>query len=309
VVWLQTKNLKKCILVFVITSTLLAITLCANFSYSEDQDLEIIAYRGLNSEIYYLVFGEIYNRKKNAVTDVIIEFNLLSSDGNLIDKINATSMLKVVPSKRRSPFVGYSFKSKSERDTITNVTISRIFFTDTEEMPKALALVRYYYENGTFTTHILNNSTLVLGVENRKPTNNFMVVATLYYGAKVVGVCSQPLVLADPGLLWDEDTSSDRLGGMPPVIIEFTAPFTEDEVMKADKIIASVESKDFSGQYVLIGCKKENEWTWTTLSEEENPLSTVSSGGNNNFASLATLLSLAILSVFAVIILKRRKHK
>ena len=304
---MQIKNIKKCIFVFIFT-TLLATTLCANFSYSKDQDLEIITYRGLNSERHYLVFGEIYNYKKNAVTDVTIEFNLLSSDGNLIDKINATSMLKVVPSKRRSPFIGYSSKPKMDRENITNVTLSRIFYDDTEEKPKALVLVYYTYDNGTFTTHILNNSTKALGLPKGKPTNHFVVTVTLYDEAKIVGASSGYLSLKSPGLLWDEDTSSGRLG-IPPVEIKFAKPFIEDEVMKADKIIASVESKDFSGQYVLVGCKKENKWTWTTLSEEENPLSTVSGEGNNKFASLATLISLAILGVFVAIILKRRKRK
>jgi len=154
----------------------------------------------------------------------------------------------------------------------------------------------------------LNNSTKALGLPKGKPTNHFIVTVTLYDEAKIVGASSGYLSLKSPGLLWDEDTSSGRLG-IPPVEIKFAKPFIEDEVMKADKIIASVESKDFSGQYVLVGCKKENKWTWTTLSEEENPLSTVSGEGNNKFASLATLISLAILGVFVAIILKRRKRK
>jgi hypothetical protein len=306
---LQVRILKRYILIFILINAILTPILCADFSFSESQDLGIITYRGLNSESFYMVFGEIYNGKKNAIMNIKIEFNLISSNGKLIDKINATSMLKVVPSKRRSPFIGYSFKSKMDRDTITNVTLGRIFYNDTEEKPKALVLVYYIYDNGTFATHILNNSTKALGLPKGYSTNHFLVTVTLYDGAKIVGACGHPLDLPDPGLLWDEDTSSERLGGMSPVTIEFTAPFIENEIMKADKIIASVESKDFSGQYILIGCKKENEWTWTTLSEEENPFSTVSSGGNNNFASLATLLSLAVLSVFAVIILKRKKHK
>jgi len=296
---LQIKKLKKYILIFILIYAILFPFLYADFSFSESQDLEIIAYRGLNFEDYYMVFGEIYNGKRNSVTNVKIEFDLLSSNGNLIDRINATSTLKVIPPKRRAPFIGYSFKSESERNTIKNVTIDRVYYDDTEEKPQALTFVYYRYENGTFTTHIYNNCTLALGV--RKATNHFVVSASLYHGTKIVGVCGQPLVLTDPGLLWDEDTS--------PVTIEFAAVFPKDEVMEADKLIASVESRDFSGQYVLIGLKDGNEWTWTTIREEENPLVTAKDRGNNYLASLTTLLSLVIVSISIGIIIRKRKHK
>ena len=296
---LQIKKLKKYILTFILIYAILFPFLYADFSFSESQDLEIIAYRGLNFEDYYMVFGEIYNGKRNSVTNVKIEFDLLSSNGNLIDRINATSTLKVIPPKRRAPFIGYSFKSESERNTIKNVTIDRVYYDDTEEKPQALTFVYYRYENGTFTTHIYNNCTLALGV--RKATNHFVVSASLYHGTKIVGVCGQPLVLTDPGLLWDEDTS--------PVTIEFAAVFPKDEVMEADKLIASVESRDFSGQYVLIGLKDGNEWTWTTIREEENPLVTAKDRGNNYLASLTTLLSLVIVSISIGIIIRKRKHK
>jgi len=301
------KKLKKYILTFILIYAILFPFLYADFSFSESQDLEIIAYRGLNFEDYYMVFGEIYNGKRNSVTNVKIEFDLLSSNGNLIDRINATSTLKVIPPKRRAPFIGYSFKSESERNTIKNVTIDGVYYDDTEEKPQALTFVYYRYENGTFTTHIYNNCTLALGV--RKATNRFVVSASLYHGTKIIGVCGQPLVLTDPGLLWDEDTSSERLGGMPPVTIEFAAVFPKDEVMEADKLIASVESRDFSGQYVLIGLKDGNEWTWTTIREEENPLVTAKDRGNNYLASLTTLLSLVIVSISIGIIIRKRKHK
>jgi hypothetical protein len=302
------KKLKKYILTFILIYAILFPFLYADFSFSESQDLEIIAYRGLNFEDYYMVFGEIYNGKRNSVTNVKIEFDLLSSNGNLIDRINATSTLKVIPPKRRAPFIGYSFKSESERNTIKNVTIDGVYYDDTEEKPQALTFVYYRYENGTFTTHIYNNCTLALGV--RKATNRFVVSASLYHGTKIVGVWGEPLVLADPaGLLWDEDTSSERFRGMPPVTIKFAAVFPKDEVMEADKLIASVESRDFSGQYVLIGLKDGNEWTWTTIREEENPLVTAKDRGNNYLASLTTLLSLVIVSISIGIIIRKRKHK
>jgi len=155
----------------------------------------------------------------------------------------------------------------------------------------------------------LNNSTKALGLPKGKPTNHFIVTVTLYDEAKIVGASSGYLSLESPGLLWDEDTSSERLEGIPPVTIEFTEPFIEDEVMKAHKIIASVESKDFSGQYVLIGRREEDGWTWTTLIEEENPLNNVNGGDNRNFASLTTLLFLVILSILATVILKKRRNK
>ncbi|MDI6846527.1 MAG: hypothetical protein QMD23_00105 [Candidatus Bathyarchaeia archaeon] len=281
--------LKKSILLIVFVSLIAHFNpgvIVAQLQVNSD-DIEMISYRGLKTNDFYLIFGELRNNRNTAVRNVTIEIYLLDNGGALIDEIYAKASLDVVPPKRRSPFVEY-YMNKTRLNKIQNFTINGIIYNDCEEKPKALALVYYtFYDNGIFATHILNNSTWVLGVSGKKATNNIKVVATLYAGKTIACVSAGFLKLPGPGLLWDVVSNA-------PLTIEFGSPFLESDLANADMLIASVESPDFSAQHEILGYKINNVWEWTTSEAESH------SKPNNMIPN--SLIVLIVISVFTVVI-------
>jgi hypothetical protein len=192
--------------------------------------------------------------------------------------------------------------STEQRNAIQNITIDRIFSNITTGKPEALALVYYTFNNGTFYTHIFNNSTMV---GEKKAANHLKVVATLYKKEKIVATGAGFLNLDAPGLLWDTDTTAVANG--EHITINFGAPFLEDEVNEADKLIASVESPEFSAQNEIFGYRYNDEWIWYTSDVEDNSHNT-----NLWFESIVTLITLIFLGAIIAVALylnkKKKKH-
>jgi hypothetical protein len=294
------KDLRFAFIFTVIVSMLL--TQMSIRSNSEIDDVRVISCRGLNTEGYYIIFGEVQNNKTYAITDVKIEVSLINASGAKIGVINASTSLLIIPPKRRSPFVAYYMGSAEQRNAIQNITIDRIFSNIATGKPEALVLVYYTFNNGTFYTHILNNSTMV---GEKKATNHLKIVATLYKKEKIVATGAGFLNLDAPGLLWDTDTTAVANG--EPITIYFGAPFLEDEVNEVDKLIASVESPEFSAQHEIFGYRYNDEWTWYTSDAEDNPHNT-----NLWFESIVTLVTLiflgAIIAFARYLNKKKKKH-
>jgi len=281
------------------------VTSCAEFG-----EIKVLSFRGLlSSDGYvYVVFGEIYNSANKFVKNVKIEVALLNSQGETIAKINASSSLSIIPSKRRSPFVGYYWGAN--RNLVWKVSINKIVYEYSDQRPRILAFSYRSYFNGSLTVHVLNNYTLVVGQGPvdviRNATNNIKVVAALYLQDRIVGVSAGFLNLDDPGLLPDMDTSEE---GRPPISVDFAYPFNETEVALADKVVASVESRDFVAQYHLIGLIKDRqvkEDGWIQVYEE---LLNNGKDGNETSWRWESIFTLIILSTIVVIVLLLSKKR
>lgn len=295
------------ILTILLTSFEVSLISCTEFG-----EIKVLSFRGLLSTdgSIYVVFGEIYNGANKFLGNVIVEISLLNEHGGLIARINATSSLSVIPPKRRSPFIGYYWGDN--RNLVRSASINRIIYDYSEERPCILAFTYCDYSSGSLLVHVLNNYTLVVGREpigTYNATNNIKVVAALYFQNKIVGTSAGYLNLDWPGLLPDMDTSE---GGRPPISVDFAYPFNETEVFLADKIVVSVESRDFAAQYQLIGLIKNGlveSDGWTQVYKEE--LSNVSKdGAPMKWDSILTLAILTILSViFATLLLLRGRKE
>lgn len=300
---------KNHLLLFTLTMIALSVIMCLiNTAACEKlEEVKILSVRGLITDDYYIVFGELYNGANKFIKNMKVEVSLLDNQARLVAKINATTCLSVTPPKRRSPFIGYYFGA--DKNLIWNITINKVAYDYTNEYPGALAFVYSKFYNGMLAVHVLNNCTLATG--QRKATNNLKVVAALYAQNKIVAVSAGYLNLNDPGLLWDLDTST--VGSGEPITVYFVPPFNLTEVISADKIVASVESRDFTAQYQLIGLRENDYWNWKLLYEEEiskNDNESINKKGAGwNLESLLTLIILTVLSALIVTALYLRREK
>ncbi len=302
-------NRYKILFTLMLTIIVLSVTACTidpTLCEESKEELKVLSYRGLLSDLFYIVFGEVYNAGDKFIKNSKIEVSLLNSQGGLVAKINATSSLSVIPPKRRSPFIGYYWGEN--KNFIWNITINRVTYDYADERPRALAFTHIRFYNGTLQVHVLNNCTLAVG--KKMATNNLKVVAALYVQDKIVGVSAGFLNLNEPGLLWDTDTSA-VVPNSEPITVLFADPFNEMEVVSAEKVVASVESRDLAAQYQLIGLREDNDWNWKLLYEEEIPKDDESGykkGAGWNLESLITLIILTILSSLIVTALYLRRR-
>lgn len=251
----------------------------------QKDDVTVISHRGLLTNIYYLVFGEIKNNGKSPIEKVEIEVKFFDENNNFLSSLNATTSLTVILPNRRSPFIGYLFGENSRK--VNSYSLGNIFYTFTETKPEKLVITDYHYHNGTLWTHIFNNST----GPSQKATNNIKVVASLYLNETIVGVTAGYLNLPSPGLLWDLGTWD--VGEGEPLVLDFGKLFPAGEIEKATQLIVTAESPDFAAQEEII------------LSLEEE----TSQNANQFNYSWIVILILLILCIAMLFKFKRGKGK
>jgi hypothetical protein len=234
---------KTAILLLLVLTTLFESAQVA-MSHGQTNPIVVISHRGLLTDTYYMIFGEVKNNETTAVTDVNIEVEFFDENNTLLNSSNATAFLQTILPGRRSPFICY-LSSADFRD-VKNYSLGKIFYQSTDAKPAALALQNYYYYDGTLATHVLNNST----GPSRKATNYIKVIGSLYLNQTIVGVATDFINLASPGLLWDTDTSS--VGGGDPAILLFTSLYDAKEVANATQLVVTVESNDFAAEEEVI---------------------------------------------------------
>ncbi|MEM3629423.1 MAG: DUF2393 family protein [Candidatus Bathyarchaeia archaeon] len=268
-----------------LTVFLLAIFVASYFlqinAIAEKNDVALISHRGLLTDVYYMVFGEVKNNGEKPVEKVKIEIKFFDKNNNFLSSLNATTSLSVIPPKRRSPFIGYLLGENAKK--VSNYSIENIFYIFAEAKPEKLVIIDYHYYNGSFWTHILNNST----GPNQKATNNILVAASLYLNETIVGVTAGYLNLPSPGLLWDVGTWD--VGEGEPIVLDFGQLFLAEEIENATHLFVTAESPDFAAQEEI------------TLILKEEPT-------NQNQFNYAWLI-VVILILCVIVLLKFRRTK
>jgi hypothetical protein len=231
--------------------TLILFTLVVSFNFSQTSaiteqknDITVISHRGLLTDTYYIVFGEIKNSGKSPIEKVKIEVKFFDGNNNFLSSVNATASLTVILPNRRSPFTCYLFGKNSTK--VSSYSLGAVFYTFAEAKPEKLVITDYHYYNGTLWTHIFNNSTGPF----QKATNNIQVVASLYLNETIIGVTAGYLNLPSPGLLWDLGTWDVSEG--EPIVLDFGNLFPNEEVKNATQLIITAETPDFAAQEEII---------------------------------------------------------